>query len=419
MIKTIVFLITFLLFLNIANSQPQKKIALLIGCEKYKNITPLTKCKSDIDSLEKVFKKELGFEVLKYYNITSQIVNDSILDYFFNKKAINNDVVLVYLSGHGISHAGQPYYCTIDANIKNFTVFRETSVAIQDIMEYFRTRHENRKNLNFLIADMCMNSPFKISDRSLVDYDVIKSGFSPPSGSYIAFSTSNGFVAKDSFLDNGLFTQELLKEIRKCKAHTELFRDVRINVEKIAKESFIYNQSPDYHDKIDVLYYFNCDKEDKKTIPEEIPDIDIENIIDKYKQVKISAETVSHEVEYDTDKELLKFKISCEVFNAYNLNLRALIRFYDENENTLKDKNGKYCDQFGDVVSFGNFIPKYDKAEIRDIEVYIPKSELHLLMKQKLKIRYTIEILPAKRNGVELIEYINLDNDNQIFIIES
>jgi len=84
--------------------------------------------------------------------------------------------------------------------------------------------------------DACRNNPYSRGFRS------VEQGLAPisitPTGSIIAFSTAPGKTASDGDGRNGLFTQELIKSIRKKGLSLEeVFKDVRINVAQLSDEA--------------------------------------------------------------------------------------------------------------------------------------------------------------------------------------
>jgi len=83
-----------------------------------------------------------------------------------------------------------------------------------------------------VILDACRNNPFPATSRS------IGSGLGEMKrarGSFIAYATAPGSVASDGDGRNGLYTQELLKALRKPSLTIEqVFKDVRMNVLRLS-----------------------------------------------------------------------------------------------------------------------------------------------------------------------------------------
>lgn len=88
---------------------------------------------------------------------------------------------------------------------------------------------ENAGNaLNIVILDACRNNPFARSWRSSTNG---LAQASAPAGTLIAYSTAPGSVASDGSSGNGLYTQELLRNMRTPGLGIEdVFKRVRIAV---------------------------------------------------------------------------------------------------------------------------------------------------------------------------------------------
>jgi Caspase domain len=87
--------------------------------------------------------------------------------------------------------------------------------------------------MNIVILDACRNNPFtrsfRSSSRGLAPIDA-------PSGTLIAYATAPGSVASDGDARNGLYTQELLKNIRTPGLGIEeVFKQVRVSVRNLTQ----------------------------------------------------------------------------------------------------------------------------------------------------------------------------------------
>jgi formylglycine-generating enzyme required for sulfatase activity len=94
-----------------------------------------------------------------------------------------------------------------------------------------------KNGLNILILDACRNNPFARAFRSQ------NSGLAPinaPSGTYIAFATAPGYTASDGAGANGLYTEELLTNLRQPGLRLEdIFIRTRVAVKKKSNEKQI------------------------------------------------------------------------------------------------------------------------------------------------------------------------------------
>lgn len=134
-------------------------------------------------------------------------------------------VGLFYFAGHGIQVSGRNFLVPLGANIE-----REEDVEFEAV-DAGRVLAEVAKaanNLNIIILDACRNNPFARSFRSTSQGLAYMSA---PSGTIIAYSTAPGSLASDGTGRNGLYTEELLKNIRQPGLRIEdVFKRVRVGV---------------------------------------------------------------------------------------------------------------------------------------------------------------------------------------------
>jgi hypothetical protein len=118
-------------------------------------------------------------------------------------------VGLFYFAGHGVQVGGRNYLIPISAEIN-----AETEVEYEAVEAGFvlAQMEEARNRLNIVILDACRNNPFARSFRSSTRGPAgVRSA---PSGTLIAYATAADDVAADGAGRNGLFTGELLAQIK-------------------------------------------------------------------------------------------------------------------------------------------------------------------------------------------------------------
>ncbi|MEO5599908.1 MAG: caspase family protein [Cyclobacteriaceae bacterium] len=160
------------------------------------------------------------------------------------------DVGLFYFAGHGVQVKGSNYLIPVDANLKNERTVEYDCVQVDRILSHM----ENAKtSVNVLILDACRNNPFErnwgrdLSQRGFAVMDA-------PKGSLIAYSTSPGKTASDGEGKNGLYTGELISEIKTVNLTvTQLFQKVRKAVMEKSKDT----QVPWESTSLTADFYFN------------------------------------------------------------------------------------------------------------------------------------------------------------------
>jgi len=89
--------------------------------------------------------------------------------------------------------------------------------------------------MNIVILDACRNNPFPALNRSLGEDGLGE--MKRARGSFIAYATAPGSVASDGTGRNGLYTQELIKAIKKPGLTIEqVFKEVRLNVLRLSAD---------------------------------------------------------------------------------------------------------------------------------------------------------------------------------------
>jgi uncharacterized caspase-like protein len=116
------------------------------------------------------------------------------------------------------------YLIPTDAKMIEKNDCKFEAVAVTFITDEFK---KHPANTNIVILDACRNDPY----RSWVRGD--ESGFkalSPINGTIISFATSEGATAADGNGANGLFTEELVKQMTVTQPIESVFKQTRKRV---------------------------------------------------------------------------------------------------------------------------------------------------------------------------------------------
>ena len=136
-------------------------------------------------------------------------------------------VGLFYFAGHGVQLDWRNYLLPIDAVIDKIEDVAKQSVDIARLMEGL-TKAANP--MNVIILDACRENPFgtakPVAQKGLSQMDA-------PTQTILAYATSPGNVASDGDGANGLYTENLLREIKVPEAKIEdVFKRVRLGVRR-------------------------------------------------------------------------------------------------------------------------------------------------------------------------------------------
>lgn len=215
-----------------ATYKDEKRYALVIGNSTYgKAIGTLKNPLNDATDVATELRKS-SFEVQLVTNATYVQMREAMRKFHEKLTAgpLDQTVGLFYYAGHGVAYQDENYLVPIDADVKFEDDITRMCFPVQRMVLANMERSNSR--MNIVILDACRNNPFPATSRS------ISSGLGEMKrarGSFIAYATSPGSVASDGSGRNGLYTQELLKALRKPGLSIEqVFKDVRMNVLRLS-----------------------------------------------------------------------------------------------------------------------------------------------------------------------------------------
>jgi hypothetical protein len=221
----------------------ERRLALVFGNSQYRNSAPLKNPVNDANLMEGTLK-ELGFDVIKQLNAGKDEMMKAIKE--FNEKLPSANVALFYYAGHGNQVEGRNYLIPVDAKLEKEADCKFEAIPVDFIVEEFEKYQENT---NIVILDACRNNPFAAWSRGG------ESGFKAmnfTSGTIISFATSEGSTAADGKGGNGLFTEELVKQMVIPQSILNVFMNTRVQVRKLSNNQ----QVPTEWNKLNGDFYF-------------------------------------------------------------------------------------------------------------------------------------------------------------------
>lgn len=211
-------LAAFVLRTNAAPTKPSARTALVIGNAKYEPaVGPLRNTANDAKAVAKTLR-ELGFAVIEKHDVTRDQLLRAVVE--FRATLTNVEVGLFYYAGHGISVAGSNYllpiksgYTSEGADDVTLRLLAETKLF--NVEQAVADMKSSGASCNLVILDACRSTAVARTGRTR---DAASPGglseMKPPAGSLIAFATDAGQTALDGDGTNGLYTEELLKNLR-------------------------------------------------------------------------------------------------------------------------------------------------------------------------------------------------------------
>jgi Caspase domain len=198
----------------------EKRLALVFGNADYSS-GALKNPVNDANLMEATLKS-LGFDVIKKINSTKAEMESAIRE--FSEKLPAYNVALFYYAGHGVQVNGQNYLIPTDAVLNKQTDCQWEAIEVNKITQQFEQVPENT---NIIILDACRNNPFRSWARGPAQ------GFKALGtvrGTFIAYATSEGSTAADGAGLNGVYTEELVKQMGIPQPIESVFKKTRKGV---------------------------------------------------------------------------------------------------------------------------------------------------------------------------------------------
>lgn len=221
----------------------ERRLALVFGNSEYISGTPLKNPVNDANLMEGTLK-ELNFEVIKKLNANKEQMMEAIRE--FTERLPDYDVALFYYAGHGNQVDGNNYLIPTDAHLEKPTDCRFEAIEVEFIVEEFEKYQDNT---NIVILDACRNNPYTAWARG-GDAGFRAMNFS--SGTIIAYATSEGATAADGKGANGLYTEELVKQMAVPQSILSVFMNTRAQVRKLSNGA----QIPTEWNKLNGDFFF-------------------------------------------------------------------------------------------------------------------------------------------------------------------
>src|SRR6185369_16377860 len=219
------------------------RVALVIGNGKYAS-APLVNSVNDSRAMAQSLR-EMGFTVIERENITSKQIPSTLRE--FRTSLTPGSVALFFYAGHGLQIKGTNYLPAVDAEINSEDDVPMQSIDLNRVLDILG---ESKTRLNLLFLDACRNNPYARSMRSgvagLAKVDA-------PSGTLISFATRPGSTASDGSGGHGVYTEQLLGQMREPNVPVEqVLKRVGASVKRATRGA----QEPWMEGSIEGDFYF-------------------------------------------------------------------------------------------------------------------------------------------------------------------
>jgi len=194
----------------------EKRVALVIGNNDYKNVPKLVKAVNDARTMGDTLK-QLGFQVMVAENQNRQQFSETLLA--FDRVVEPGDTAFFFYAGHGFEIAGQNYLLPTDvpaATEGQEELVRDASILADRVVE----RLQNKKaRTAILVFDACRNNPFeRAGTRAVAGGGGLAPMTQLPEGVFSVFSagprqTALDRLSNDDANPNSVFTRTFAKEL--------------------------------------------------------------------------------------------------------------------------------------------------------------------------------------------------------------
>ncbi len=236
-----------------APAHAEKRVALVIGNNDYKNVPKLQKAVNDARTMGDTLK-QLGFTVMVAENQTRQAFSQSLLA--FDKAVDKGDTAFFFYAGHGFEIAGQNFLLPTDvpaATEGQEELVRDASILADRVIE--RLQNKGARTA-ILVFDACRNNPFERSGTRAVAGG---GGLAPmtqlPEGVFSVFSAGPRQTALDRLSNNddnpnSVFTRTFARELTQPGVNlVQVAQRTRRLVAEMA-ETVKHKQIPVYFDQM-------------------------------------------------------------------------------------------------------------------------------------------------------------------------
>src|SRR3954454_1356342 len=251
--KTAVLCVAAIYLAFAGPAHAEKRVALVIGNNDYKNVPKLQKAVNDARTMGDTLK-QLGFSVMVAENQTRQAFSQSLLA--FDKAVDKGDTAFFFYAGHGFEIAGQNFLLPTDvpaATEGQEELVRDASILADRVIE--RLQNKGARTA-ILVFDACRNNPFERSGTRAVAGG---GGLAPmtqlPEGVFSVFSagprqTALDRLSNDDANPNSVFTRTFAKELlRPGENMVQVALRTRRLVSEMA-ETVKHKQIPVYFDQM-------------------------------------------------------------------------------------------------------------------------------------------------------------------------
>lgn len=232
-------------------AETDKRVALVIGVARYRNVPALANPANDARLVGPALK-QLGFDVQIVIDPDYETFKSALRD--FGRRLEGARVALFYYAGHGLQTAGRNYLLPVNTVLARETDLRYEAFDVQAVLDEM----DSPKRVNLVFLDACRDNPLARSLAASMGSrgSAVNRGLAPidtqTGGTLIAFATAPGDVASDGD-KNSPFTTALVRHIATPGVDVrQMLTRVRVDVQSATSGK----QRPWVNESLDADFYF-------------------------------------------------------------------------------------------------------------------------------------------------------------------
>jgi hypothetical protein len=243
--------------LALAETPPERLVALVIGNSSYRNAPVLPNTVNDARDMVTALRK-VGFEVVDGIDLDKRGMDAALTR--FARLAQDADAAMFYFAGHGFQFNGENYLVPVEAKVEDEVGVQYETTRLNDVV----TALNYARGVKIMVLDACRNNPFVglLAKRQATRGFSVGSGLAPvqrAQGMVIAYATQANDVAADGAGRNSPFTAALVREIDQPGLEVAaLFR----RVQKSVYDSTSGRQTPELSLSLLGDFYLNREETD-------------------------------------------------------------------------------------------------------------------------------------------------------------
>jgi hypothetical protein len=230
----------------------EKRLALVIGMDDYKEVPKLEKAVGDAKAIASTLAG-IGYQVTTALNLDRRNLNVTLAKFYDTIEP--GDTVLVHYSGHGVQLESDNYLLPVDVPAPsdgNEDLIKSESLRLLTLVETLGTRGAGAR---ILIIDACRDNPFATGGKRSIGGTRGLANVATSKGTFIMYSAGAGQAALDRLgssdpVDTSVYTRVLLARLSNPGVKLrDLAASVRDEVERMGK-SVGHEQRPAYYDDL-------------------------------------------------------------------------------------------------------------------------------------------------------------------------